>query len=243
MNKTDIDNGKPEDQASLNQTAELYFDDPSPDHKEALAEAAKGLIYHFARLYGGGFRQDDLTQTGAEGLFKAVNNYDPTTGASFSTYASHCIIGEIRHFVRKESSYYTPGSIAGLKGKVNLFIDDYLSRFGEAPSVREIAENLAVKEESVAQIMGAGLVEYDRIDTESIRSSRYRTFQLPIEDKLFLDQAMRKLNDIQKKVIYLLFYYDLTQSEVAKRLGLTQRQVSRIKEKSIETMRGETDDG
>lgn len=242
MTHTDNERGEPEIQASLNQSAELYFSDPSPGHKEALAEAAKGLIYHFARLYGGGFRLDDLTQSGAEGLLKAINNFDPAAGASFATYAGHCIIGEIRHNVRKEASYYTPGSIAGLQGKVNRFIGDYLTRHGEAPSVAEIAENLGVREESVAQIMGAGLVEFEQIDRESIHSSRYRTFQLPIEDRLFLDQAMRKLSDIQKKVIYLLFYYDLTQSEVANRLGLTQRQVSRIKEKSIEAMREEAED-
>ena len=220
--------------------SDIYFkESPCSNNKEALVNEAKGLILHFAKIYGGGCRMDDLLQTGTEGLLKAINNFDINRGVKFSTYASHCIIGEIRHYVRKESSYYTPGCIVGLKNKVNRLIDDSLKQNGVAPDISEIAEMLGVKEESVAEIMSAGLVELSAIETKNIKTVRYESFNLPIEDKIFLAQAFKKLNDIQKKVVHLLFYYDLTQTEVAARLGITQRQVSRIKDKSIVIMRRE----
>ena len=222
---------------SLDDAATQYFTSASPENKQALVDSAKGLIFHFANIYGGGCRFDDLIQTGMEGLMKAINNFDPAVGASFATYASHCVIGEIRHFVRKEASFYTPGCIVGLQGKVNQFIDNHMKENGAVPSTALIADKLSVREESVAQIMSAGLVHFDDIEKESIRSSRYQSFQLPIEDKLFLEHALKKLTDLQKRVLYLLFYRDLTQSEVAAYLGISQRQVSRIKDKSIEALR------
>jgi len=222
----------------LDMAANIYTKHPSIENMERVIEGAKGLVYHFAKIYGGGMRFDDLSQTGMEGLLKAVRNFDAGYGVKFSTYASHCIIGEIKHFVRKEASFYKPGCIAGLQNKVNRFIEESIKNSGVIPKAGEIAERFGVREESVTEIMGAGLVDFSEIDTDNIKTVRYASFHLPIEDKLFLEHAFKKLTDLQKKVIYLLFYRDLSQSEVAKKLGISQRQVSRIKDKSIQAMRG-----
>lgn len=224
--------------------ADRYFNEsPSPENKETLVREAKGLVYHFARLYGSGYHTDDLTQAGTVGLLKAIANYKDGMGASFVTYAGHCILGEIRHYVRKESSYYAPGCVVGLQNKVNFVIDEHLKEYGAAPTAAEIADVLGVRAESVTKIMNAGLVDFSEIDRRGIKTVRHETFRLPIEDKIFLEQAMKKLSEIQKTVVYLLFYYDLTQSEVAKRLGISQRQVSRIKEKSIAVLKDEAGEG
>ena len=228
----------PLSQSPLDEAANLYNASPTEANMERLIENARGLVYHFAKLYGGGCRFDDLAQTGMEGLLKAVKNYCAGHGTKFSTYASHCIIGEIRHFVRKEASFYTPGCIAGLQTRVNRIIDERLKSTGVAPDADEIAGELGVREENVTEIMSAGLVDFSEVDTENIKTVRYASFRLPIEDKLFVEQAFKKLSDLQKKVIYLLFYRDLSQNEVADRLGISQRQVSRIKAKSITEMRG-----
>jgi len=222
----------------LDTAAYVYANDPSAVNMERLIECAKGLVYHFARIYGGGMRFDDLSQTGMEGLLKAVKNFDAGYGVRFSTYASHCVIGEIKHFVRKEASYYKPGCITGLQNKVNRFIEESIKNSGVIPRTSEIAEQIGVREESVTEIMSAGLVDFSEIDTDSIKTVRYASFHLPIEDKLFLEHAFKKLTELQKKVIYLLFYRDLSQNEVAVKLGISQRQVSRIKDKSIKAMRG-----
>jgi len=224
---------------NLNNAAEDYFAEPTPENKEALCAAAKGLIMHFAALYGGGCRFEDLLQSGMEGLLKAAGRYNPHRGASFATFASHCIMGEIRHYVRKEASYYTPGCIAGLQSRVSRFLEEYLASCETIPPIAEVAENLGVEEESLVRIMNAGLVNLAEIDDKNIPPSPYQSFHLYIEDKLFLEYAFKKLDDLQRKVIHMLFYYDLTQSQTAQQLGLSQRQVSRIKVKSMGIMRGE----
>jgi RNA polymerase sigma-B factor len=223
----------------LEKAAAAYFltrDEESLNH---VVEAASDLIRYFVRLYGKGCDQDDLFQTGMLGLLKALQNYDPEKGAGFSTYASHLIMGEIRHLVRKNASYYRPGCIVELQFKVDKVVAEHIKLQGGVPSVETIARELNVKPESVSEVMRAGLVPFDDVDTAVIRNSAYETFRLPIEDKITLYNAIRKLSDIQQKVIAMLFFQDKSQQQVADELGLTQRQVSRIKHKSLEQMQGD----
>lgn len=202
---------------------------------EAVVEAGRPLVQHFVRLYTGSFSEDAL-QAGMEGLMKALHRYVPDRGSTFATYAAHCVMGEIRHFVRKESSYYRPGSIKDLQSRVTKMVDEILKETGEIPTVKEIAASLNVKEEGVIQAMRAGLVSLDEVDVGKIRTDKYETFRLPIEDRLVLEQALKKLNDVQRRVVYLLFYKDLTQTQAAKQLGISQRKVSRILHKSLQQM-------
>ncbi|EEG78355.1 sigma-70 family RNA polymerase sigma factor [Dethiobacter alkaliphilus] len=202
---------------------------------ERVVEAGRSLIHHFARLYTGGFGEDAV-QAGMEGLMKAVQRYEVGKGTAFATYAAHCVMGEIRHYVRKESSYYRPGSIKDLQFRVARLVDEVLKETGEPPGVSEIAKRLNVKEEGVVQAMRAGLVSLDDVEVDKIRAEKYETFKLPIEDRLVLEQAIKKLNDLQRRVVYLLFYKDLTQTQTAEKLGISQRKVSRVLHKSLQEM-------
>ena len=222
---------------SLEAAAQLYFLNRDESSRQAVACAATGLIRYYARLYGGACNRDDLLQAGRLGLIKALSQFDPDKSAGFVTYASHCIMGEIRHMVRKEASYYRPGCIAELQFKVEVIVEDYVKSEGETPSIAYIAKKLNVKEESVDEVMKAGLVSFDEIDTDKIHSLAYESFHLPIEDKIVLAQAARKLNDMQSKVINMLFYSNMSQQQVADEMGISQRKVSRIREKSLEIMR------
>lgn len=222
---------------SLNKAAQFYFSCYSEYSKEQLIRAAEGLIRYFVRLYGGGCCEEDLFQAGSLGLIKALDNYDPARETSFVTYASHCIMGEIRHLVRKEASFYRPGCIVKLQYKVDRLVEEYTKVNGDVPSPEYIAEKLKVKYESVVEVMRAGFVSFEEIDASKLKSSDYETFRLPLEDKLTLYQAFKKLSDIQQKVIHLLFFRDMTQQQVAEQLGITQKQVSRAKERSIQQMR------
>ncbi|MDW7651436.1 MAG: sigma-70 family RNA polymerase sigma factor [Bacillota bacterium] len=203
---------------------------------EDVVRAGRTLVCYFARLYTGG-TEDDVMQAGMEGLLKAVQRFDPDKGVTFITYAGHCIMGEIRHFLRKESSYYKPGCIADLQSRVDRFVEEILKERGTPPAMDEIAAGLNVKEEGIAEVMRAGLVSLDEVDVAKIKTLKYETFKLPIEDKLLVEQALKSLNELQKRVIYLLFYKDLTQTQAAKKLGISQRKVSRILHKSLQEMR------
>lgn len=224
----------------LNAAAVAYYANPTDATMTEVIRAGEGLVRKFARVYGGGCSTDDLFQAGCEGILKAIGSFERGRGVSFVTYASHVIIGEIRHMVRKEMSYYRPGCIEGLQSRIYQVIEDYSSDNGVPPDKEYIADQLNVRAESVDEVLKAGLVSMDDLDVGAIKSTSYETFQLPLEDRIFLEQSFKKLTALQKKVIKLLFYTDLTQTQVAKRLGLTQRQVSRIKEKSIDELKKDT---
>ena len=145
-------------------------------------------------------------------------------------------MGEIRHYLRKEASYYRPGSIKDLQNRVDRYVEQVIKERGEPPELEEIAEALNVKVEGVVQAMRAGLVSLDEVDIKKIQSLRYESFKLPIEDKLLLQQALARLTDLQRKVIYYLFFLDLTQTQTGKKLGLSQRAVSRVLHKSLQKM-------
>lgn len=219
---------------SLDEAAQRYFVRLDDDTLKTVMQSAEKLIRYYAHLYGKGCDRDDLTQTGYLGLMKALKNFDQTKEASFATYASHCIMGEIRHLVRKQASYYRPGCIVELQGKVDRVMEEHLRDYGEAASVKYIAEKLKVRESAIEEVMKAGLVSFDEIDTSKIHSTAYESFRLPIEDRIVLAQAMKRLSDLQRKVIQMLFFQDLSQQEVADQTGLTQKKVSRIKKESLE---------
>lgn len=221
---------------SLDEAAQRYFVRQDDESLKTVMESAEKLIRYYAHLYGKGCDRDDLTQTGYLGLMKALKGYDQTKEASFATYASHCVIGEIRHLVRKQTSYYRPGCIVELQGKVDRVMDEFLRDNGEAPSIGYIAAQLKVRESAIEEVMKAGLVSFDEIDTSKIHSAEYESFRLPIEDRIVLANAFKKLSDLQKKVIQMLFFQDLSQQEVADRTGLTQKKVSRIRKESLEKM-------
>lgn len=224
----------------LNEAAQRYYEAPqnmAEEIAEEVVNAAAPLISYYARIYGGAVSRDDLMQSGMEGLLKALKNYRAAYSASFTTYASHCIIGEIRHLVRRESRYYTPGFILNKQKQADEFILDYIQKFNEAPTNDQIAQHIGITEEGVPEILRSRLISFDNIDAEKIKSTQLRSFQLPIEDKITLWNAFRKISDIQKKVLSHLFFDGYTQEETAKKLGTNQRQISRIKQKGLDAIR------
>jgi len=222
-------------QGELEERYLRYRQSRSAEDLAEIVVAARRLVSHFVRIYTGGCG-DDALQAGMEGLLKSVRRYDPEIGAAFSTYAAHCVMGEIRHFVRKEASYYRPGCIQELQFRVDHYVEQVLKETEELPAIEEIAAALNVRKEGVLQAMRAGLVALEEVDLSKIRSEKHETFRLPIEDRLVLQQAFKKLSRLQQEVIYYLFYRDLTQVEAAEKLGISQRQVSRTLHKSLKEM-------
>jgi RNA polymerase sigma-B factor len=224
----------------LDEAAQRYFEAPShmiDEIADEVTNAAIPLILYYTRIYGGMLNREDLMQVGMEGLLKALRNYKRSFGTSFTTYASHCIIGEIRHLVRKELKYYTPGFIVDKQKKADEYILEYIKEFGEAPTNDQISQHIGIAEEGVPEIMRSKLVNFDSIDASKIKTIQYKTFKLPIEDRIVLWNAFKKISDMQKRVISLLFFEGYTQEETAKKLGTNQRQVSRIKQKGLEAMK------
>ncbi len=221
----------------LDTAAQSYFQSNDKSAINEIVKESSRLIRSLSRIYGGGCDSDDLLQAGRLGLMKAVRSFDPENGALFSTYASHCISGEIRHMVRKQRSFFNPGCIAELQSKVEKTVEEHINMCGREPDIAYIAEKLRIREESVNEVMRTGLVSLEEIDLSLIKSTSYESFSLPIEDRIALYQALKKLSDFNRRIMILLFFGGLTQQQVADKLGVSQKKVSRAKAKSIEQLR------
>ncbi len=226
--------------ADLELAVGRYLEEPLPERLEAVVAAGTGLVRRFGNLYAPG--NEDVLQVGYEGLLKALERFEPQRGNRFTTYASHIIIGEMRHFFRREAAYYCPGSISDLRSRVDALIEDTLKATGEVPTVHEMAEALGVRPEGVVQAMRAGLVPLDDLELGAIQATGHRSFRLPIEDRIVLEQALSKLGRMQRQVIDALFFRGLTQSETAASLGTNQRQVSRVLHRSLKDLAGQLED-
>ena len=193
-----------------------------------------------------------MEQIGYLGLLNALQLFDEKKGVKFTTYATWLINGEIRHYIRdKYSIVKIPHWVRDFNRKIDKFVEKYRKEKDRFPTIEEISEQFNITELGIAEILkgrkAAQVVSLDKEmrrqegDTtpiiENIKSKEYRTFQLPVEDVIHLKNAMNTLKKIHKQVIYYIFYKDLTQIKIAKKLGLTQRQVSRIKQEAIDELR------
>lgn len=201
------------------------------------------LSRNFAR--SGVAEKDDLLQVGYLGLLGAIERFDPERGVKFSTYAGHCVDGEIRHFIRdKTESIRRPRWMRKLSRQIATFLESYLQAQARLPTLKEISEALNISEEGVVTILKAKQPVSLEDDSskpsavEGIHSLRHVTFQLPIEDRIAISEAFEKLLALEQKVIYLFFVQDLTQKQIAGKLSLSPRKVSRLMQKGLDALRG-----
>ncbi len=218
--------------ARINETYTKYSAEPTESNLSELFNASTPLIKYITCTLSGGLLNEDAVQAGYEGVMKALKRYDKNMN-SFATYATHCIMGEIRHYIRKEMKYYKPGFIDGLQKKTAEYLQEYYENTSELPSETNISEKLNIKKEGVSEILKAGLVSLDKLNLDKVGSIRYESFKLPIEDKIVLYEAIQKLTEIKKKVIYSLFFKNKTQQQTADSLGINQRKVSRLLKSSL----------
>ena len=220
----------------LEEAVVAYRNDRSEENLKQVIMAGKPLVYHFANIYSGNRYSEDLIQAGYEGLLKALKRFDPGRGVRFVTFASHYIMGEIRHQLRREASFDRQGWVADIQSRIYRVMDDLLQKTGEPPSLEEIAEAVNIRKEGVIQALQAGRVSLETLDLNQFKHLYYENFKLPIEDQIAVRQALKRLNDMQRRVIYLIFYRDLTQQQVAKKMGIGQRKVSRLMHRGLQSM-------
>ncbi len=222
---------------ALEAAARDYYDTGSQKAKGDVARAGEALVTYYASLYSPGRVDEDLKQAGFEGLLKALKRFDPVNGAMFSTYASHCIIGEIRHDLRDRGPFKVPEAMKSLQAKVINATEELAQENCAMPSLKEIACKVNVAEEGIVEAMQAGCVSLDEVDLSKVKHLRYESFKLPIEDKITVQMSLEKMDNIQQKVIKLIYYEGLIQEKKKKKLGINQRKVSRLLQRGITEMR------
>ena len=215
--------------------------------KETLIVENNNLIKSIVRRYlNKGVEYDDLYQLASMGLLKAINGFDESFGVRFSTYAVPMIAGEIKRFMRDDGSIKVSRAIKSSAKQINLFIEKYSVEHGTQPSVKIIAENFGMPESEVVCTMGSTRMPVSIYAQGDYKDEKGQELleKLPVEDNqediieaLQLKTAIENLPERDKKVIILRYFRDLTQSEVASMLGVSQVQVSRIENRIMENFR------
>ena len=179
-------------------------------------------------------------------LFRSINGFDEVYGVRFSTYAVPMIAGEIKRFMRDDGSIKVSRAIKSAAKQINKFIEEYSAKHGAQPTVKIISEEFGMPESEVVFTMGSTRMPVSIYAQSDYKDEKGQELleKLPVEDKqeeiiesLQLKTAIEKLPEREKKVIMLRYFRDLTQSEVANMLGVSQVQVSRIENKIMENFR------
>jgi RNA polymerase sigma-B factor len=207
------------------------------------------ILNHIVRRYASSSDEsyEDLLQVGYVGMMKAVNGYRLDSEAKFSSYAYSMIEGEIKHHLRDTALVKRPRWARGLHAKISEATIRLTAELGRPPLIEEVAEEVNVAPEGVSELMklfsDTDVLSLDdggedeEVDLSAIKSLRYETFSLPVEDRILLEQALDSLSELQRKVIYLFFYKDLCQTEIGKKLGLSQRKTSRTVASAVKTLK------
>jgi RNA polymerase sporulation-specific sigma factor len=215
--------------------------------KEILLENNKNLIKSIVRRYlNKGVEYDDLFQLASIGLLKAINGYNEQFGVRFSTYAVPMIAGEIKRFMRDDGSIKVSRAIKAEARAINGYIEEYTLKFGVQPSLKQIAQKFAMAESQVVFTMGSTRMPisiYTKADSADDKSQLLLD-KIPQEDGqedmldlMELRTAIAQLDERERKIIMLRYFKDLTQSQVAKLLGVSQVQISRIENKVLTTIK------
>ncbi len=219
-----------------------YHETRSPQALDRVVRANQQLLHHILkRFWYADEPYEDLLQVANVGLIKAAQNFDPTRGIQFSTYATALVDGEVRHHLRDSLLLRQPRWLRRLYAQIQDAVMQLGHELGRPPTTAEIAKAVNIAEDGVLEVMAL----YSRIDLHSwsephdgegvnaeldasrIHSLRAESFVLPVEDRIALDAALGKLTDFQRRLIELLFYREFTQREVAEALGVTTKRVSR----------------
>ena len=216
--------------------------------RQALIEGNLRLVLSVIQRFDKrGESPDDLFQVGCIGLMKAINNFDPTKNVRFSTYGVPMIAGEVRRYLRDNSSIRVSRSIRDVAYKVLQCKEAKTALLGREPTLEEIASELAIPIEDVSQALDAVCAPVSLYDPVYADGGDPLTVMDQLRDHkntennwmehITLRNAFGGLAEREKQILSLRFYDGKTQMEVAGTLGISQAQVSRLEKGAISAMR------
>ena len=211
----------------------------------------KQLVESIARRFvGSGELFEDLVQEGYIGLLTATDRYSPDKGVKFSTFATHFIIGQIKHALRdKKKIIKEPAWLQELNHRVTRVIEALYQELGRQPTCTEIGREMHLSEDTVEdlittrEVFKVSSLDSDPDDSsfgsdlDKVSDEKCMTFQLPVEDKIVLEMAMNKLKIVEQKVIQEFYYAGLSQTEIARKIGISCNYVSHILRNATKKLR------
>ncbi len=216
------------------------------DYQAILVENNVGLVWSMVkRFQNRGYEIDDLFQIGCIGLIKAINKFDSSFNVKFSTYAVPMIIGEIKRFIRDDGMIKVSRSLKEMANKARAIKEMLTKELGREPTINEISVKMKVSPEelvmalessyspeSLYSTIGEGdnspILLIDRLDSEIVSNN-----EIDLIDKIDLRKVLDTLSPRERKIIILRYFNEKTQAQIAKMLGISQVQVSRIEKKIL----------
>lgn len=222
--------------------------DGNQDAKEQLVEDNLGLVWAVARRFmGRGHELEDLYQIGCIGLMKCIEKFDLTYDVKFSTYAVPMISGEIKRFLRDDGMIKVSRTLKETAYKVKKAREEIINQTGVEPKLEELSEMLEIDVEEIVASLEAN------VEVESIHKTIYQNDGNAIylldkiaavedENETLLNQivvgeVMNHLEEVEQKIIKLRYFENKTQTEIAKEIGISQVQVSRMEKRILLKMR------
>lgn len=206
-----------------------------------------GLVHMAAkRFYGRGVDNEELVQIGAIGLIKAIDNFDFRQPYQFSTYAVPMIIGEIRRFLRNDGMVHISRRIKENAGKIASVREKLKKTDNREPTMEELEKETGLGQEELVMAMEASLpvvsisrpaAGEDSSLTLMDQLEDDKNFEVPVLNKIAVDQAMEELEEQERKLLSLRYLENLTQAKTAAVLGLNQVAVSRMERKILKKLR------
>ena len=207
-----------------------------------------GLVHAIVRRFEKrGHDREELFQIGCIGLIKAIDHFDLSLNLAFSTYAVPMIIGEIRRYMRDNSSIRVSRSLRDTAYKAIYAKENYVKQNMREPTVQEIAQEIGIAKEDIVYALdaiqapmslqepvysdgGDALYVMDQISDHKNKEEKW-------VESLSLQAAMEHLNERERYIISLRFFDGRTQMEVARDVGISQAQVSRLEKNALRIMR------
>ncbi|MCM1043469.1 MAG: SigB/SigF/SigG family RNA polymerase sigma factor [Corallococcus sp.] len=206
------------------------------------------LIKSVIRCYvGKHVEYDDLFQISSIGLLKAIQNFSSDYNVRFSTYAVPMILGEVKRYMRDDGYVKVSRSLKSLSGKITRFVEEYQNNHAESPTVEVIAEHFEIDKSEVIFAMDSSKMPvsiYEKANDGDDKSLQLGDKLADDSDKKLIDKVilkdmLSKLPSREQKLVIMRYFRDMTQGEIAQKLGVSQVQVSRLENKIIEKLRQE----
>lgn len=213
-----------------------------------LVEENNGLIWSIVKRFKDrGYELEDLYQIGSIGFIKSIKRFNPSFDVKLSTYAVPYILGEIKRFIRDDGSVKVSRSMKELAMKIREIQNKYIKEKGEEATIIQIAKELNISKEEVAVALDSlkptisiyensysneegGISFFDTLSSEVDEAEQ-------VVSKIAIKEMIGNLEEREREIIMLRYYKNKTQMEVAKILGISQVQVSRIEKKILHTMK------
>ncbi|MBR4283522.1 MAG: SigB/SigF/SigG family RNA polymerase sigma factor [Anaerotignum sp.] len=213
--------------------------------KEQLIRENNGLIWSIVKRFSGRAEQEDLYQIGAIGLLKCIEKFDFTYEVKFSTYAVPMIIGEIKRFLRDDGTIKVSRSLKELSFRIRQLQEESIKRDNKELTISELAEKLETNvEEIILAIESTREVEslFKTIGEQNGQTFLIDQLKTSSENDILLEnislkEALNYLNVKERQIIFMRYYQDRTQTDIAKQLGISQVQVSRIEKRVLQSMK------